>query len=58
MIVFNLPTILNSIWKLVGKMLSAEQREATVLCGKDELLLYIDAENIPIRMGGKVCLTS
>jgi len=35
-------------------MLSAEQREATVLCGKEELLMYIDPENIPIRMGGKV----
>ena len=53
-IVYNLPTLLNSLWKLVGKMLSAEQREATVLCGKEDLVMYIDPANIPIRMGGKV----
>ncbi|XP_076804085.1 motile sperm domain-containing protein 2-like isoform X1 [Clavelina lepadiformis] len=53
-IIYNLPTLLNSIWKLVSKMLSAEQREATVLCGKEGLKQYIDVENLPESMGGKV----
>ena len=40
----------------MSKMLSVEQREATVLCGKEGLKQYIDVENLPESMGGKVKL--
>ena len=54
MIVYNLPSILNAIWKLVSKMLSAEQREATTLCAKDEIFKYISEDNALKHVGGKV----
>ena len=54
MIVYNMPTLLNSIWKLVSKMLSSEQREATLLCAKDEIFKYIDQDNALQHIGGKV----
>jgi len=54
MIVYNLPSILNAMWKLVSKMLSEQQRQATVLCGKSEITKYIDVDNLPEAMGGNV----
>ena len=50
-----MPSILNAIWKMVSKMLSAEQREATVLIAKDEIFKYINEENALKHIGGKVC---
>uniref|UniRef100_H2YYW2 CRAL-TRIO domain-containing protein n=1 Tax=Ciona savignyi TaxID=51511 RepID=H2YYW2_CIOSA len=52
-IVYNLPGVLNAMWKLVSKMLSPEQREVTILCGKSEITKYIDLDNLPEEMGGK-----
>lgn len=53
-IIYNLPTLLNSFWKLISKMLSQEQRDATVLCGKSEIQKYIDEDNLTEDMGGKI----
>ena len=35
-------------------MLSEEQREATVVCNKDDLLKHIDKDNLTEDMGGTV----
>jgi len=51
-IIYNLPTLLNAFWKLISKMLSEEQREATVVCNKDDLLKHIDKDNLTEDMGG------
>nr|XP_009862000.1 motile sperm domain-containing protein 2 [Ciona intestinalis] len=52
-IIYNLPGVLNAMWKLVSKMLSPEQREVTIMCGKSEITKYIDEDNLPESMGGK-----
>jgi len=51
-IIYNLPTLLNAFWKLVSKMLSQEQRDATALCSKADLLNHISKENLPEEMNG------
>lgn len=56
-IIYNLPYLLNAFWKLISKMLSAEQRAATALCGKDDLLQHIDKDNLTVAMGGTIDYT-
>nr|CAB3263912.1 motile sperm domain-containing protein 2 [Phallusia mammillata] len=53
-VVYNLPSILNAMWKLVSKMLSKEQSDATVLCGRSEINKYVDDDNLPESMGGQM----
>lgn len=38
-------------------MLSEEQREATVVCNKDDLLKHIDKDNLTEDMGGTVSIS-
>lgn len=53
-IIYNLPSLLNAFWKLISKMLTAEQREATALCGKSDIVKFIDKDNLTEEMGGNI----
>jgi len=54
-VIYNLPTLLVAFWKLVSKLMSQEQRDATqVVSKKPELAKIIDKENLPVEMGGNI----
>jgi len=54
-VIYNLPTLLVAFWKLVSKLMSKEQQEATqVVSKKADLAKIIDKENLPVEMGGNI----
>ncbi|ELU15569.1 hypothetical protein CAPTEDRAFT_76081, partial [Capitella teleta] len=52
MLIYEMPWVLNAIWKLIRNVLSAEQQKAVLFVKKAEIQQYVAPDHLFVHMGG------
>jgi len=51
-LLFEMPWVLNAIWNLIKKLLTAEQQKFVIMVKKHHMTKYIDPDQLFVHMGG------
>ena len=54
MMIYEMPWVLNAVWKLIKQLLSDEQQKFVIFAKKSEVDKYIARDQLLVHMGGTV----